>query len=88
MNRPDTHIPNRAALSDLVHRYAATVDDRQSDAAAKLFTVTADLADQSPGLNDQRHRVHSRHQRPCLQKTVALGSWPAAFSRALNSNFR
>ena len=36
---------DRAALSDLVHRYAAGVDDRQFDSVAKLFTDTAELED-------------------------------------------
>ena len=34
---------DRAALTDLVHRYAAGVDDRQFDAVAQLFTETAEL---------------------------------------------
>src|ERR1700754_1226136 len=34
---------DRAALSDLVHRYAAGVDDRQFDSVAGLFTVEAEL---------------------------------------------
>jgi SnoaL-like domain len=34
---------DRAALSDLVHRYAARVDDRQFDLAADLFTPDAEL---------------------------------------------
>jgi ketosteroid isomerase-like protein len=34
---------DRAALSDLVHRYAASVDDRQFDLAADLFTSDAEL---------------------------------------------
>jgi SnoaL-like domain len=34
---------DRAALSDLVHRYAARVDDRQFDLAADLFTSDAQL---------------------------------------------
>ena len=33
----------RAALSDLVHRYAAGVDDRQFDAVTELFTEAAEL---------------------------------------------
>lgn len=37
------HATERAALSDLVHRYAANVDDRQFDSAAELFTVSAEL---------------------------------------------
>jgi hypothetical protein len=39
---------DRAALSDLVHRYAANVDDHQFDSAAKLFTVMAELAVPEP----------------------------------------
>jgi hypothetical protein len=35
---------DRAALSDLVHRYAAAVDDRQFDSVAELFTDSAELA--------------------------------------------
>jgi ketosteroid isomerase-like protein len=34
---------DRAALTDLVHRYAAGVDDRQFDAVTELFTETAKL---------------------------------------------
>src|ERR1700757_1632662 len=39
---------DRAALSDLAHRYAANVDDRQFDAAAQLFTATAELTVPEP----------------------------------------
>ncbi|GAB1810972.1 nuclear transport factor 2 family protein [Mycobacterium sp. MUNTM1] len=38
----------RAALSDLVHRYAANVDDRQFHAVADLFTVDAELVVPAP----------------------------------------
>ncbi|BBZ44170.1 nuclear transport factor 2 family protein [Mycobacterium parmense] len=34
---------DRSALSDLVHRYAAYVDDRRFDCAAELFTEEAEL---------------------------------------------
>ncbi len=34
---------DRAALADLVHRYAARVDDRQFDSAAELFADDAEL---------------------------------------------
>ena len=34
---------DRAALTDLVHRYAAGVDDRQFDSVTALFTDTAEL---------------------------------------------
>ncbi|MEE6177998.1 nuclear transport factor 2 family protein [Mycobacterium sp. 050134] len=38
----------RDALSDLVHRYAANVDDREFSAAAALFTDEAELAVPDP----------------------------------------
>jgi SnoaL-like domain len=50
---------DRAALSDLVHRYAAGVDDRQFDSAAALFTPTAELVVPDPPttlLPTQAHR--------------------------------
>jgi 3-phenylpropionate/cinnamic acid dioxygenase small subunit len=34
---------DRAALTDLVHRYAADVDDRRFDSVAELFTEDAEL---------------------------------------------
>jgi hypothetical protein len=34
---------DRAALSDLVHRYAARIDDRQFEVVADLFTPDAEL---------------------------------------------
>ncbi len=36
-------VAERAALSDLVHRYAAGVDDRQFTAVTTLFTADAEL---------------------------------------------
>ena len=36
-------VDKRVALSDLVHRYAAGVDDRQFDSVTKLFTAHAVL---------------------------------------------
>jgi hypothetical protein len=36
-------ITDRAALTDLVHRYAALVDDRKFDSVAQLFTENATL---------------------------------------------
>jgi hypothetical protein len=41
-------VHDRTALSDLVHRYAANVDDRQFDSVAKLFTATAELTVPEP----------------------------------------
>jgi len=39
---------DRMALSDLVHRYAANVDDRQFDSVAELFTEAAELTVPEP----------------------------------------
>lgn len=39
---------DRVALHDLVHRYAANVDDRQFEAVAALFTATAELTVPDP----------------------------------------
>jgi SnoaL-like domain len=50
---------DRAALRDLVHRYAAYVDDRQFDSVATLFTETAELAVPDPP--DAMEPVH-RHR--------------------------
>ena len=41
-------VTDRAALSDLVHRYAANVDDRQFDSVAELFTSEAELTVPEP----------------------------------------
>lgn len=38
----------RIALSDVVHRYAAHVDDREFDAVAALFTAEAELVVPAP----------------------------------------
>jgi hypothetical protein len=53
---------DRAAIADLVHRYAARVDDRQFDCVAELFTETAELAlPDPPGelTAVHRHRGHA-----------------------------
>jgi SnoaL-like domain len=41
-------VADRAALSDLVHRYAANVDDRQFDTVTDLFMPIAELAVRRP----------------------------------------
>jgi hypothetical protein len=41
-------VDDRMALGDLVHRYAANVDDRQFDSVATLFTETAELVVPEP----------------------------------------
>lgn len=50
---------DRPALSDLVHRYAGSVDDRDFSAAAQLFTATAELTvPDPPTMLDPVHRHH------------------------------
>jgi hypothetical protein len=52
---------DRAALTDLVHRYAAYVDDRRFDAVADLFTEEAELTLPDPPATLEpvhRHRGH------------------------------
>ncbi|MDT5343933.1 MAG: hypothetical protein QOE52_3117 [Mycobacterium sp.] len=52
---------DRAALTDLVHRYAAGVDDRQIDSVTALFTDTAELMlPEPPAALDPVHR-HCGH---------------------------
>ena len=46
----------RAALTDLVHRYAASVDDRKFDTVTHLFTETAELIlPEPPSMLDPVH---------------------------------
>jgi 3-phenylpropionate/cinnamic acid dioxygenase small subunit len=60
---------DRAALSDLVHRYAANVDDRQFDLVAKLFTVTAELTvPDPPAVLDP---IHSHRGQEAIAAAVA-----------------
>jgi hypothetical protein len=41
-------VTDRAALRDVVHRYAAGVDDREFDAVTELFTADAELVVPEP----------------------------------------
>lgn len=50
--------PDRGALSDLVHRYAACTDDRQFDSIATLFTATAELVLPEPPAELEPIQVH------------------------------
>lgn len=59
----------RAALSDLVHRYAAEVDDRQFDAVAALFTETAELAVPDPP--DSLEPVQHHSGRAAIAAAIA-----------------
>lgn len=59
---------DRASLSDLVHRYAAAVDDRQFDSVARLFTATAELVVPEPG--GGLRPVHSHGGQPAIAAAV------------------
>jgi SnoaL-like domain len=60
---------DRSALSDLVHRYAAAVDDRRFDSAAELFTATAELTVPDPP--DALQPIHSHRGREAVAAAVA-----------------
>lgn len=60
---------DRAALTDLVHRYAAGVDDRQFDSVATLFTEDAELAVPDPPA--ELAPVHSHHGRAAIGAAIA-----------------
>jgi SnoaL-like domain len=62
-------VDDRAALSDLVHRYAAGVDDRQFDSVAALFTTTAELSVPEPPA--ALKPVHSHRGREAIAAAVA-----------------
>jgi ketosteroid isomerase-like protein len=52
---------DRAALSDVVHRYAARVDDRQFSLIAELFTNDAELILPDPPSALEPVRMYSGH---------------------------
>jgi SnoaL-like domain len=60
---------DRAALSDLVHRYAAGVDDRQFDSVAGLFTVQAELMVPEPPT--ALKAIHSHRGQAAIATAVA-----------------
>jgi hypothetical protein len=62
-------VDDRTALSDLVHRYAANVDDRQFDSAAKLFTATAELTVPEPP--DALEPIHAHRGQEAIAAAVA-----------------
>ena len=51
-------VADRLALADLVHLYAAAVDDRRFDDVAELFTDTAELRLPRPPQSLEPDRVH------------------------------
>lgn len=58
-----------AALTDLVHRYAANVDDRRFDAVVELFTETAELILPDPPATLEPVHQHAGH--PAIGDAVA-----------------
>ncbi len=58
----------RIALSDLVHRYAAYVDDREFGAVAELFTADGELVVPAPPAD--LRPIHS-HRGPEANTTAA-----------------
>jgi 3-phenylpropionate/cinnamic acid dioxygenase small subunit len=59
----------RMALSDLVHRYAANVDDRQFDSVAELFATVAELVVPAPPAD--LVPIHSHRGREAITAAVA-----------------
>lgn len=66
MNLP---VGDSVALSDLVHRYAAGVDDREFSRVAELFTDTAELLVPEPPA--RLEPVHSHRGREAITAAVA-----------------
>ncbi|MEY8016074.1 nuclear transport factor 2 family protein [Mycobacterium servetii] len=54
-------VDDRLALGDLVHRYAAGVDDRRFEAAAGLFTASGELSVPDPPASLAPVHVHRGH---------------------------
>jgi hypothetical protein len=63
---------DRAALSDLVHRYAARVDDRQFDLVADLFAHDAELIVPDPP--ETLEPVHRQHGQVAIGAAVAAAA--------------
>lgn len=62
-------LDDRMALRDLVHRYAAYVDDRQFDAVTNLFTETAELTVPDPPA--ELEPLHSHRGHDAIAAAVA-----------------
>jgi hypothetical protein len=67
VNRPS--VTDRAALSDVVHRYAAGVDEHQFDTVAKLFTPEAELMVPEPPA--ALEPIHSHRGQAAIAAAVA-----------------
>ena len=61
--------PDRAALTDLVHRYAADIDDRRFDSVADLFTEDAELTLPDPPTTLEP--VHRHRGRAAIRDAAA-----------------
>ena len=59
----------RCALSDLVHRYAAGVDDREFDSTSRLFTAEGELSVPDPPA--ELGPVHCHRGRQAIAAAVA-----------------
>lgn len=59
---------DRAALADLVHRYAARIDDRQFDSVPDLFTADAELILPDPPTTLEPIRHH--HGQAAISEAV------------------
>ena len=68
------NVSDRIALADLVHAYAAGVDDRRFDEVAELFTDTAELALADPPhiLEPTRHHTGRVAIRAALESVAAV----------------
>ena len=60
---------DRAALTDLVHRYAAHIDERQFDSAAELFDEEAELTLPDPPATLEP--VHRHQGRAAIRDALA-----------------
>jgi 3-phenylpropionate/cinnamic acid dioxygenase small subunit len=71
VNRPSAtdRAADRAALSDVVHRYAAGVDEREFDSVAALFTASAELmVPEPPAVLEP---IHSHRGQAAIAAAVA-----------------
>lgn len=68
---------DRAALSDLVHRYASGIDDRQFDEVVRLFTQQAELTVPDPPSTLEPVVRHAGH--------AAIGTAIAAVAATLRT---
>ncbi len=69
------------ALSDLVHRYAAYIDDRQFTSAAELFTAVAELTVPEPPA--ALEPIHSHRGREAITAAVTAVAMVARTEHAI-----